>query len=182
MLIRKKEPWSRFALKAGAGLAITLSIMSYATSRWEIGIDPQTETSLLKQDGEPARVFLVDKRTGDEISTGDIVVLHIPDAAQAMMTSIGFTYPTDTMAKRVVAKEGDRVVVTDNGVYVNDRQVADGLLLAEMFVQDRESLHREMIIPPGAIYVIGDAVNSFDSRYWGEVPASLVKGKATILF
>jgi conjugal transfer pilin signal peptidase TrbI len=182
MLIRKKEPWSRFVLKAAIGLAIVLPAIFYATSRWEIGIDPQTETSILKKGGEAARVFLVDKRIEEEIAVGDILVIRIPQAAQDMMQSIGFTYPAATMAKRVAAMPGDHVLVDDRGVFVNGHQVASGLILADMFASDRGRLHGETVVPANTLYLLGDASNSFDSRYWGVVSVTEVEGKASVIF
>ncbi len=65
--------------------------------------------------------------------------------------------------KRVIASEGDKIVITDGKVYVND------VLQNEPYINQENPYtlgEIETIVPEGTIFVMGDnRNNSFDSRY-----------------
>jgi len=76
--------------------------------------------------------------------------------------------------KRIIGLPGDRIMVRAGTVYIN------GVKLHEPYVQfaDRRSF-KEVAVPPGALYVLGDnRANSDDSRFWGFVETAQVVGKA----
>src|SRR5258708_3295505 len=82
------------------------------------------------------------------------------------------------LMKPVVAVAGDRVEVTSNGIRVN------GKLIANSTAHSKDHRGRllnpwpngEYIVPAGSLWVVSDFNNwSFDSRYFGPIPSSLVQ-------
>ena len=91
----------------------------------------------------------------------------------------------EPMLKPVVAVEGDEVEVTDDGVVVNGR------LIANTAPHARDGAGRPMPFPPIGLRVVGPgevwfasgyAASSFDSRYFGAVLAAQIEGLARPLW
>jgi len=103
-----------------------------------------------------------------EIRRGDVIVFRAPEE------------PDKDFIKRVVAVGGDRVEVRDGVVYIN------GEAVDEPFAHHISSFHKDYgpaEIPEGEYFCLGDnRDNSRDSRYWGTVPAALVKGRAVFIY
>jgi signal peptidase I len=75
--------------------------------------------------------------------------------------------------KRVIGVPGDRVRVERGIVAV------DGVRLDEPYALRDTRSFREVVVPPGNLYVLGDnRANSEDSRAWGFVPKGDVIGHA----
>lgn len=102
------------------------------------------------------------------VSRGDIVVFKTPPAAGLK----------EDMIKRAIGLPGDTVSITKGIVYVN------GTPLDEPY--EREKPHKDFgpfTVPENSIFVMGDnRNNSYDSRYWGVVPADSVVGRALVLY
>ena len=99
---------------------------------------------------------------------GDIVVIED--------FSTGYNF---ALVKRVIAVEGDRIVIANGKVYVN------GELLDEPYVYrdglDKYTRPINDTVPEGKIFVLGDHRNdSADSRVFGFVDEDSVIGKALI--
>lgn len=107
------------------------------------------------------------------LENGDIVVLKIPE-----LLGSNRTYAI----KRVIAQEGQQVRIADGIVHV------DGIPLSEPYTSDvptiaEDSPYRELVVPAGCLYVLGDNRNpdkSRDSRTFGVVNAERVIGKAFV--
>ncbi len=117
------------------------------------------------------------------VERGDVVVFKYPQD------------PSRDFIKRCVALPGDVVGVRDKQLYINGRFVDD-----RAYVEHRdprtyprtpllpESLRRRdnlgpYSVPAGHYFCLGDnRDNSNDSRFWGPVPASYVKGRALIIY
>ena len=90
---------------------------------------------------------------------------------------VAFRHDGDTpevYIKRIVGLPGDRVRIDRGALYV------DGQLESENYVRfaDTRSF-REVVVPPGAVYVLGDnRANSEDSRFFGPVSDDHIIGKA----
>jgi signal peptidase I len=111
-----------------------------------------------------------------EPKPGDVVVFRYPDD------------PSRDFIKRCVAVGGQTVELRDKILYV------DGIAQEEPFaihkdprVLPRESSPRDnfgpYVVRHDQLFMMGDnRDNSQDSRFWGGLPRSLVKGQAMILY
>src|SRR4051794_31639119 len=104
----------------------------------------------------------------EPVSRGDIVVFHYPRD------------PSKSYIKRIVAVEGDRVVIDRGRVYVN------GYLLRESYVPPAFADSRsvpEFQVPAHSYFVLGDHRSmSSDSRDFGPVDQGYIVGKAVFIY
>ena len=84
----------------------------------------------------------------------------------------------DFYVKRIIGLPGDTVAILDGVVYLN------GQNLDEPYVVERgESDLDSLKIPAGKIFVMGDnRLNSFDSRKFGPISASLVEARVSFIY
>lgn len=105
---------------------------------------------------------------------GDIVVFKFPEN------------PDKDFIKRVIAVPGDTVRIMDKKVYIND-ELADepyGVFtdLIPGGIRPRDNLG-PVTVPEDSFFVMGDnRDHSYDSRFWGFVKRSAVKGKAFLIY
>ena len=98
---------------------------------------------------------------------------------------IVFIFPLDKskdFIKRVIGLPGDRVEIIGHHVYVNGRLYKD-----EHAYYDTSGIvirrFGPIKVPKWGLFVMGDNRNhSYDSRFWGFVPLSYVKGKAFFIY
>ncbi|MDA8433817.1 MAG: signal peptidase I [Nitrospiraceae bacterium] len=107
---------------------------------------------------------------------GDVIVFKYPED------------PTRDFIKRVIGIGGDVIVERNKQIYVNDRK------LVEPYTQhvddeiksggfDRRDNFGPIVVPKGSVFVMGDNRDeSYDSRFWGFVDDSQVKGKAIVIY
>lgn len=104
---------------------------------------------------------------------------------------IVFKYPEDPskdFIKRVVAVGGDTLEIRDKVVYVNgERQDGDYAVHVDPMVFPRQVQPRDnlgpLTVPEGKLFVMGDNRDqSNDSRFWGFVNVSAVRGKAFMIY
>lgn len=109
-------------------------------------------------------------------SRDDIVVFIYPED------------PTKDFIKRVVGIEGDTVEMRNKRLYVNGKRVEkDYTIHTDPRVLPAQYTLRDnfgpVTVPAQSLFVMGDnRDNSHDSRFWGFVPLSSVKGKAFMIY
>jgi signal peptidase I len=100
-------------------------------------------------------------------SPGDVVVFKAPAALQEQNLR-------DDLIKRIIGLPGDRIQVQAGQVYVNDKALVEPYLEA---VPDYGI--EPITVPDDQYFVLGDNRNhSYDSHYWGFVPAENIIGRA----
>ena len=83
-----------------------------------------------------------------------------------------------TWAKRLAAVEGDTIEITKDGKFlVNGTVVRDSLPLAAKLGKEPEYFSRRQVLKKGELYFLGDTETSYDSRYWGPVKVTQLRGK-----
>jgi signal peptidase I len=117
-----------------------------------------------------------------ELRRGDIVV---------------FKYPNDMSkdyVKRVIGLPGETLEIQGKQVMIDGKPIeepykvhSDSQVFAKKDYYNYEETIRDnfgpVTIPAGHIFAMGDnRDNSFDSRYWGEVPLSYVKGRPWVIY
>ena len=94
---------------------------------------------------------------------GDIVMFHVPVA------------PNRLFVKRIIAEEGDVVLIRNGRVTVNGRQLDDRYVPADFRSHEDWGPYT---VPPAYYVVMGDHRNrSSDSRHWGPVPREAIVGR-----
>ncbi|WP_235203278.1 signal peptidase I [Candidatus Magnetobacterium casense] len=115
-----------------------------------------------------------------------ILVFNSPQRGEVIV----FKFPEDTsrdFIKRVIAKEGDVVEVKKKKLYVNGAPMTEPYAQYVDTTGATNSVPRDNLgpitVPKGNIFVMGDNRDqSYDSRFWGFVDISLVKGEALIIY
>lgn len=118
-------------------------------------------------------------------SRGDIVLFEAPTNSQK---------PGALFIKRVVALEGDTIEIKDNKLVLNGTQMRYGDVMRDVYEESAPDNRRQwvrlrpgkaplnmpaIVVPKGHMFILGDnRGNSEDSRTWGPVEASRIKGVA----
>lgn len=101
---------------------------------------------------------------------------------------IVFKYPEDPkrdFIKRVIGIEGDVIEARDKTIFVNGRKLIEPYA---QHVDDNVSLDQRdnfspLTVPKSSVFVMGDNRDrSHDSRFWGFVDVTQIKGKAFIIY
>lgn len=101
-----------------------------------------------------------------------------------------FISPTDSkdFIKRVIAIPGDVIEIRDKVVVLNGQSIPEPYAYFQMGQLPPESTqvsfkHGPIRVPQGKLFVLGDnRDNSYDSRVWGFVEATDVRGRAFMIY
>ena len=114
-----------------------------------------------------------------DIRRGDIVVFKYPEE------------PERDFIKRVIGLPGDTVELRAKKVHVNGQPLDEPYVhfltpasdVSEVTSMDVRERYGPVTVPADQYFVMGDnRDNSQDSRYWGFLPRSYVKGKAMMIY
>jgi signal peptidase I len=117
------------------------------------------------------------------VQRGDIVVFRSPED------------PKLDLVKRCIGVGGDTIELIDQQLYVNGKRVNDasyavhkdidrdpGTFYGDPNLEKRDN-YGPYRVPAGHYFCMGDnRDNSYDSRFWGPVPAHLVKGRVLFIY
>ena len=113
-----------------------------------------------------------------EVRRGDVIVFRNPQD------------PHEDWVKRVVALPGETVHIRGKKVFVDDKPLDEPYVV----YTDKRVLHVNdayasrdhfgpFVVPPDQYFAMGDnRDNSHDSRFWGTVPRSMIKGRAFMVY
>lgn len=83
--------------------------------------------------------------------------------------------------KRVIATEGQHVVIKDDTVYINGEEFEEDYLDVDVLTES--DVFTDFIVPEGYIFAMGDnRTKSTDSRELGCIPVDKVEGIVTLRF
>lgn len=113
---------------------------------------------------------------------------RVPDREDIII----FTFPGDhsiDFVKRVIGLPGDTIEVKDKKVYVNGKKYkipyekyTDTFIVTQGKGRFRDNFG-PVVVEPEHCFVMGDNRDqSYDSRFWGQVPVVNIKGKALIVY
>jgi signal peptidase I len=133
--------------------------------------------------------FLVNRLAGADV--GEVVVFHPPTGAMGEGAKCGRSVTESELCpepggeraevqfvKRVVARPGDRLRITNGRVILNGKRV-DEPYAKDCVSEFGCNFDGEITVPEGHWYMLGDNRDaSDDSRFWGPVPEDWIKGQA----
>lgn len=100
-----------------------------------------------------------------------------PKVGEVVVFSCPFE-PDKDFIKRVVGIAGDKIEIKNGYLYRNGKKMAEPFVKEYVF-----GSYESKVIPEGKICVMGDNRNhSHDSRAWGLLDVSRIKGRAEIKF
>jgi len=113
-----------------------------------------------------------------EIRRGDIVVFKYPDE------------PERDFIKRVIGLPGETLELRNKRVFVDGQPLEEPYVHflepipeGEVTSSDVRERYGPVRVPENQLFVMGDnRDNSQDSRYWGFLPVSYVKGRALVIY
>ena len=117
-----------------------------------------------------------------DVERGDIIVFRYP------------LQPDTDFVKRVVGLPGDTIEIRDKQVSINGQRLDEPYVLHEdpqVFPNKVElpepyrsrDQFGPYVVPPHSYFAMGDNRDrSSDSRYWGTVPRSMIKGRAFMVY
>ncbi|NEO19773.1 MULTISPECIES: signal peptidase I [unclassified Moorena] len=84
----------------------------------------------------------------------------------------------DAFIKRIIGLPGDKVLVKNGRVYINDKEIEE-----KYIVEAPQYDFGPETVPPDEYLVLGDnRNNSYDSHHWGFVPRDKIIGRAVVRF
>lgn len=86
------------------------------------------------------------------------------------------------LIKTVVATAGQKVAVNSGQVFVNGVRLLRSAILARDGEGRAMHSYSGGIVPPGSVFLHSDFVASYDSRYFGPIPANGILGLAKPVF
>ena len=114
-----------------------------------------------------------------EIRRHDVVVFKYPDE------------PDRDFIKRVIGLPGETLELRNKKVYINGKPLDEPFVhflepaseSSEITQYDVRERYGPVRVPEGQYFVMGDnRDNSQDSRYWGFLPRSYIKGRALVIY
>jgi signal peptidase I len=136
--------------------------------------------------------LLVNKFVFGPTTTLDRAVLPVTNVVRGDI--VVFKYPEEPerdFIKRVIGLPGDTVELKAKKVYINGQPLDEPYVhfltgmseFSEVTSHDVRERYGPVTVPAGQYFVMGDnRDNSQDSRYWGFLPGTYIKGKAMMIY
>lgn len=158
--VKKMKQLAEWIFAAAVGIAIAMLLRFFVVEGYRVSGESMLPTF---QHGDYVFAEKISYKV-DDLEYGDIVILQT-DTAEGKK-----------IIKRVLGLSGDHILIQDGVVYRNGKVVEEDYTKEPAF-QDFE----ELIIPEGAIFVLGDnRNNSSDSRVFGTFTYDQVKGRVAL--
>ena len=131
---------------------------------------------------EPVGFYHLIRRAPSAYRRGMLVVFPVPAAIAPLVYGRGWMRPGSPFLKNIEALAGDTVCVTDRALIV------DGKALGPVFRRDPQGRPLPRLsgcfrVPPGEFFpASGRIAESFDGRYFGALPLTIIRGEAKPLW
>ena len=101
---------------------------------------------------------------------------------------------SEDYVKRAIGLPGEKLEIKNKQVYINDKPIeekykvhSDSQVIAKNdtynYGENIRDNYGPVVVPPGYLFAMGDnRDNSWDSRFWGFVPFSYVKGRPWMIY
>lgn len=101
---------------------------------------------------------------------GEVVIFRFPDHRVRR-----------EFVKRLVGLPGEKVLISGGRIYIDGEPVTEPRLTDRYYHKYNEA--GEILVPEGQYFLLGDnSSNSYDSRHWGFVPESDLRGEALLIY
>jgi conjugative transfer signal peptidase TraF len=146
-------------------LAAFLLLFKYLSTRYLI----QVSGSM------PKGVYKI--KDDDSVSLGQIVVFNIPPSVSDLVKNRRWAPESVSylLMKPVAAKAGDRVLVSEKGLFINDMYCGP-VKRFDSKGRPLPVIDGEFVLRQNELFTLSNHDNSFDSRYFGPIATSAVKG------
>ncbi|MEO0823989.1 MAG: S26 family signal peptidase [Pseudomonadota bacterium] len=143
---------------------------------------PDRAPRLLYNRSASAPVAWYALKPSQHFDVGDLVAASLHEEAGVLATERGYLPPGIPVIKTIWAREGDQYCILGGALSVAGKP--------SLLIQPFDSQNRAMPVLAGGCRRVADgnillasvhSAQSFDSRYFGEVPAHLVLGRATYI-
>ena len=140
------------------------------------GVRPPLRIAYNASDSAPRGWYLVSHP--ERFRVGDYVVARLPEDAAALAATRGYLSRSVPVLKRIAAVRGQHVCIRNDVVYI------DGAAVTRVLDADPSRrpltawLHCRLLVGDELFLLNGDVPASFDSRYFGPIDVSFVRGRA----
>lgn len=178
---RRKSFWRENIEAVLIAVVLALFIRTFVVQAFKIPSGSMLETL---QIGDH---ILVNKFIyGTHIPFTDLSILPVRKPQRGDI--IVFKYPVDEsrdFIKRLIGVPGDTIEVRNKIVYVNGKPLKDEYVVHrdERIIPGNRDNFGPVTVPDHAYFMMGDNRDgSYDSRFWGFVKESEIRGKALIIY
>lgn len=180
---RRKSARREYAEALGTALLLALALRTFVVQAFKI---PSGSMLPTLQIGDHILVnkFIYGPRLEIPLtqrSLGQLPGLRKPARGDVVV----FIWPKDRskdFIKRVIATEGETVELRDRQLFIDGRPVPDPHAHYSA-THSALDTYGPFTVPKGTVFVMGDNRDqSYDSRFWGPVPLSDIKGRAIIIY
>lgn len=168
-------PEPRFRLRTRMVLAV-LSACGLAALAWASFVQPAAHIIYNPSDSVPVGWYRI--RPADSLHVGSIVLAQLPEDVAAFAAQRGYLPSHIPLLKRVGAVAPQHVCIRDDQVRINGVPVA-AVLPADRLGRPLPAWPQCRALAESELFLLSTTnPASFDSRYFGPIPASAVIGVA----
>ncbi|MGE4843514.1 MULTISPECIES: signal peptidase I [Buttiauxella] len=123
----------------------------------------------------PADFYMID-HANTLVSRGSLIAFNMPK-------TVRFINEGEKVIKIVAGVGGDKLRITMDGVYNGTKfYAANARRISHKYQVSPKLIERELVVPDGEVFLIGQTDHSWDSRFWGTVKLTSVIGTTYAIF
>ena len=143
-------------------------------------ITPQLRLVYNASDSAPRGFYVVHR--GAQFRVGDYVVARLPEDTARLAAARGYLPRSVPVLKRIAASGGQQVCLRHGTVYIDDKPTAR-VLHADGNHRPLSAWKHCRRLGPDELFLLNAySLSSFDSRYFGPLDVSFVRGRAVALW